>query len=171
MVSQRRRKILLSGLCAATFGVTGCALAPKVSDLDSTSSIWRGRLAVRVEADETNRLGHSLTAGFELTGNAIEGGLTLYTPIGGTAAVLAWSKIDATLLSQSERRHFPSLKALIEQAIGTDIPVDALFAWLAGTNASAEGWTVDVTDHHNGRITATRTNPGPATELRVVLEK
>lgn len=140
-------------------------------DLDSTSSLWRGRLAVRVEADESNRLGRSLTAGFELTGNAVEGGLTLYTPIGGTAAVLAWSKIDASLISQSERRHFPSLKALIEQAVGTDIPVEALFAWLAGIHASADGWTVDLTDHPNGRITANRTDPGPAAELRVVLEK
>lgn len=169
-MSQRRRKILLSGLCSATFGITGCAIAPKVTDFDSTSSIWRGRLAVRVEADESNRFGHSLTAGFELTGNAIEGELTLYTPIGGTAAVLTWSKIDATLFSQSERRHFPSLKALIEQAIGTDVPVEALFAWLAGANAFVEGWTVDLTNHLNGRITAIRTHPGPATELRVVLE-
>ena len=128
-------------------------------------------MAVRVEADESNRLGHSLTAGFELTGNAIEGELTLYTPIGGTAAVLTWSKIDATLFSQSERRHFPSLKALIEQATGTDVPVGALFAWLSGANASAEGWTVDLRDYPNGRITANRTDPGPAAELRVVLEK
>ncbi len=170
-MSQRRRKILLSGLCAAALGITGCAMAPKVTDFDSTPSIWRGRLAVRVEADESNRLGHSLTAGFELTGNAIEGELTLYTPIGGTAAVLTWSKIDATLFSQSERRHFPSLKALIEQATGTDVPVGALFAWLAGANTSAEGWTVDLKEYPNGRITANRTDPGPAAELRIVLEK
>ena len=170
MVIYRRRKII-AGLCTVTFGITGCALAPKVSDLHSTSSIWRGRLAVRVEADETNRLGHSLTAGFELTGNATEGGLTLYTPIGGTAAVMTWTRTDATLLSQSERRRFPSLKVMIEQIIGTDIPVDALFAWLAGANTSAEGWTVDLKEYPNGRITAIRTHPGPATELRIVLEK
>ena len=170
MKSHHRRKII-AGLCTVTFGITGCALAPKVSDLHSTSSIWRGRLAVRVEADETNRLGHSLTAGFELTGNATEGGLTLYTPIGGTAAVMTWTRTDATLLSQSERRRFPSLKVMIEQIIGTDIPVDALFAWLQGTNAAAEGWMADVTDHQNGRIKAVRTLPSPAASLRVVLEK
>lgn len=151
--------------------MTGCALAPKVAVLYPTSSFWRGRLAVRVDADDANRPAHSVSAGFELTGNSIEGGLTLYTPIGSTAAVLMWSKHDASLLSQSERRHFPSLEALIEQAVGTDIPVEALFAWLAGTNASAEGWAVDLTDHTNGRITAKRTAPGPSAELRIVLER
>lgn len=128
-------------------------------------------MAVRIDADENDRLGHSVTAGFELTGNAIEGGLTLYTPLGGTAAVLTWSKSNASLLSQSTVRYFSSLKALIEQAVGTDIPLYALFAWLDGNNASADGWTVDVTDYRNGRISANRTKPSPAAELKIVLER
>jgi outer membrane lipoprotein LolB len=171
VVSRQRRKVLLSGLYATCFLVTGCAVSPKAAVVDSTSPIWRGRLAVRVDADGIDRLGRSVSAGFELTGNAIEGGLTLYTPIGGTAAVLAWSEHNASLFSKSEVRHFPSLKALIEEAVGTDIPVEALFAWLAGINASADGWTVDLIDYTDGRLTARRAAPSPPAELRIVLEK
>ncbi len=134
-------------------------------------STWRGRLAVRVGANGADRPAQSVSAGFELTGNANEGGLTLYTPIGGTAAVLAWSRQDASVTSKSEMRHFSSLNELIDQVLGTSIPVEALFAWLAGTNASAGGWTADVTDHAKGRITAQRSTPLPPAELRIVLEK
>ena len=170
-MSREKRKFLFSGLGVACFVIAGCAFAPKASTLDSPSSLWRGRLAVKVDADENDRLGRSLTAGFELTGNAIEGGLTLFTPLGGTAAVLTWSEAHASLLSQSTTRYYSSLKVLIEQAVGTDIPVNALFAWIDGTNASADGWTVDVTDYNNGRISAKRTNPGPTAELKIVLER
>ena len=170
-MSQQRRRILISALCSTYLLVAGCAHSPGVAIWDKNSSNWRGRLAVRVDADEADGPARSVSAGFELTGNAIEGGLTLYTPLGGTAAVLAWSKRDASLLSKSELRHFSSLEALIEQAVGTDIPVGALFAWLAGTNASANGWSADLTEHANGRITAKRTAPRPSAELRIVLER
>ncbi|WP_210547399.1 lipoprotein insertase outer membrane protein LolB [Rhodoferax sp. PAMC 29310] len=133
--------------------------------------VWRGRLAVRIAADEQNGAARSVSAGFELTGNTKEGGLTLFTPIGGTAAVLAWSKNDASLTSPSDQRHFPSLEALINHIVGTPIPVESLFAWLNGTAASADGWTADLSGHANGRITAQRTTPGPSAELRVVLDK
>lgn len=171
MVSQRRRTIIFSGFGMASLLVAGCATGPGAAILNSGSRIWRGRLAVRVDADKNDRLGSSVTAGFELTGNATEGGLTLYTPIGGTAAVLTWSTKQASLLSQSKVRYFSTLQVLIGEVVGTNIPVDALFAWLNGTDASAEGWTADVTDFINGRISAKRTEPSPAAELRIVLEK
>ncbi len=170
-MNRQRRNIFLAGLFSTYLVTAGCALSPKLTTPESISSLWRGRLAIRVEPDEADRLGRSISAGFELTGNATEGGLTLYTPIGGTAAVLTWSKLDASLLSQSELRYFPSLEALIEQAVGTNLPVEALFAWLAGTNASADGWTADLTNHASGRITANRAKPSPSAELRIVLER
>jgi outer membrane lipoprotein LolB len=140
-------------------------------NLETQASIWRGRLAVRIDADGATQPAQSVSAGFELTGNAIEGGLTLYTPIGGTAAVLNWSQHDASIIAQSEQRHFTSLDALIQAALGTPIPINALFSWLDGTNTPADGWMADLTGHANGRITARRTTPAPPAELRIVLER
>lgn len=126
---------------------------------------------MRIAADEQNGAARSVSAGFELTGSAKEGGLTLYTPIGGIAAILAWSKDEASLTSASDQRHFPSLEALINHTVGTPIPVEALFAWLNGIDASSDGWTADLSGHANGRITAQRTTPAPPAELRIVLDR
>jgi outer membrane lipoprotein LolB len=68
-------------------------------------------------------------------------------------------------------RSFASLDALIQQAVGAEIPVAALFAWLAGDNMSVAGWSADLSQLANGRVTARRTEPAPVTELRLVLEK
>ena len=73
--------------------------------------------------------------------------------------------------TQGQERHFESLDALVQQAVGTDIPVAALFAWLAGTPMSTTGWTADLTQHAQGRITARRTSPLPGAELRLILDK
>ena len=128
-------------------------------------------MAIRVDAEGPDQPEKSVSAGFELTGNSIVGGLTLYTPFGSTAAKLSWSQHDASLMSDSGLRRFPSLESLIEQSLGTDLPVSALFSWLAGENASAAGWTADLTNHADGRITAKRSLPLPSAELRILLEK
>jgi outer membrane lipoprotein LolB len=73
--------------------------------------------------------------------------------------------------AQGEQRHFESLDALIQQAVGTDVPVAALFAWLSGTQMTADGWTADLTQHAQGRITARRTSPLPGAELRLIFDK
>jgi outer membrane lipoprotein LolB len=106
-----------------------------------------------------------------LTGNSQVGELTLYTPLGSTAAALSWSTHTAVMRTHGDVRYFESLDALIKQAVGTDIPVVALFAWLAGDNMNVAGWSADLSQHAKGRITARRTNPAPGAELRLVLEK
>ena len=152
--------------------VAGCA-APTggtVSD-QSERSVWRGRLAVRVESDRAESQAQAFAAGFELTGDAQTGGLTLYTPVGTTAAALSWSAQTALMRTNGDVRSFASLDALIAQAVGTEIPVAALFAWLAGDNMAAKGWSADLSQLADGRLTARRTDPAPVTELRLVLEK
>lgn len=72
--------------------------------------------------------------------------------------------------SNGDVRYFASLDELIKQAVGTEIPVVALFAWLAGDNMNVKGWHADLTQHAKGRITARRTEPAPVAELRLVLE-
>jgi len=122
---------------------------------------------VRVESDQPQ----SFTAGFELTGNAQAGELTLFTPLGSTAAALSWSSQTALMRSNGDVRYFDSLNALIKQAVGTEIPVVALFAWLAGDNMNVAGWSADLSQQANGRITARRTQPAPLAEIRLVIEK
>lgn len=164
-----------SGLAVALFAVlfiTGCAVptGTGVSD-QSERSVWRGRLAVRVESDQAESQAQAFAAGFELAGNAQSGELTLYTPLGTTAAALSWSAQTALMRTNGDVRSFASLEALIEQAVGTEIPVAALFAWLAGDNMRAAGWSADLSQLADGRLTARRTEPPPVTELRLVLEK
>lgn len=161
-------KVVCTAILFATLFIAGCA-APTRANISNPSEVpfWHGRLAVRVESDQPQ----SFAAEFELTGNAQAGELTLYTPIGGTAAALSWSAQTALMRTHGEVRYFESLDALIKQAVGTEIPVPALFAWLAGDNMAVAGWSADLSQHANGRITARRTQPAPLAELRLVLEK
>lgn len=168
----RSGKVVCAIIIFATIFIAGCAAPTRaIVSNESEVSLWRGRLAVRVEPEQPQAQPQSFSAGFELTGNAQMGELTLYTPLGNTAAALSWSPQTAVMRSNGDVRHFESLDALIKQAVGTEIPVVALFAWLAGDNMAVAGWSADLSDHAKGRITARRTQPAPLAELRLVLEK
>lgn len=161
-----------AAFCLTIFFIAGCALPPRASVLNQSEVLsWRGRLAVRVEADQPDSQAQSFSASFELTGTPLTGELDLYTPLGSTAAALSWKPGTAQLRANGDVRIFESLTDLIRQAFGTDIPVAALFAWLAGDNMNANGWRADLSQHADGRITARRTEPAPVAELRLVLEK
>ncbi len=110
-------------------------------------------------------------AGFELKGGARAGELLLFTPIGSTLAALSWTPGTATLTRGGDVRQFNSVDALVKAATGAAFPVEALFAWLDGVNESVAGWHADLSRVADGRVTATRTDPLPAAELKVVLEK
>lgn len=168
----RLGKVVCSTIIFASIFIAGCAAPTRaIVSNESEVSLWRGRLAVRVESEQPQAQPQAFSAGFELTGNAQAGELTLYTPLGNTAAALSWSPQTAVMRSNGDVRHFESLDALIKQAVGTEIPVVALFAWLAGDNMAVAGWSADLSDHAKGRITARRTQPAPLAELRLVLEK
>lgn len=126
---------------------------------------------MRIEADLNASESQSFAAAFELSGSAPAGALTLFTPIGTTAASLSWTPRTAVLKTNGDIQSFATLDALIKQVIGTDIPVPALFAWLAGENVNAAGWIADLSRHADGRITAKRLMPSPAAELRLVLDQ
>lgn len=147
--------------------LAGCAVPPKGTGLKLEGNhIWRGRLAVRVDAPQPQ----SFSAGFELTGSSSAGEMTLFNPLGGTAAVLTWSDRNASLNTNGQIQHFKSLNELTTQAIGTEIPVVALFAWLAGDWVLAEGWRPDLSQQASGRILAKRLSPAPPVELRLMLD-
>ena len=129
-------------------------------------SPWRGRLAIRVESEPVQ----VFSAAFELSGSAPNGALTLFTPLGTTAAALSWTPDGSTLRSNAEVRQFANLGALMRQTLGAELPITALFAWLAGDTATSAGWQVDLSQRPNGRITVRRQSPLPMAELRVVLD-
>ena len=168
----QRWKLALATIFFVAFFLAGCAIPTRASlPNQPEASVWRGRLAVRVESDQPQAQPQSFAAGFELSGSALTGELTLFTPLGTTITALSWSPQTALMRTQGDIRYFESLDALIKQAVGTEIPVAALFAWLAGDNPTVAGWHADLSQHAKGRITARRMEPGPLAELRVVLEK
>lgn len=148
--------------------IAGCAqpvLSPEQNSV--STSTWSGHLAVRVDADPPQ----SFSAQFDLRGNAAAGELALYNPLGSTIAILTWAPGRATLAQDGRSRDFDSLDALVARALGTAIPVAALFDWLRGTDAQAAGWQADLSQLATGRLSARRASPLPAAELRVALDR
>ena len=145
--------------------LTACATPqPKISAPDADFS---GRLAVQVLKDPPE----SLSASFELQGSAQSGQMLLLSPIGTTLARLQWQPAFARLEQGQQQIESTSLQQLATQLTGTELPIRALFEWLAGRSADAAGWQVDLSQHAQGRITAERRLPAPATVLRIALDR
>jgi len=156
---------LLSTLAALLAGCAQPAVAPP-ADAAARQAYWRGRLALRVETPEPT----SYFASFELSGQARAGELRLFSPLGTTLAQLRWSPQAALLRNDGETRAFDSLDALATEATGTAIPIAALFQWLQGQPAAADGWQADLSQLGDGRLVARRAQPEPAAELRLILD-
>ncbi len=133
---------------------------------------WHGRLATQVESNPNDPLSQrqSFSAAFELTGSPEAGELTFFTPLGSTAAAIRWTPHFATLEAPGDTRNFAGLSPLIQNLLGTDVPVVALFAWLHGRDTRADGWEVDLANFAQGKIFAQRLTPLPQAQLRLVLE-
>lgn len=114
----------------------------------------------------------SFSASFELKGRAEQGELTLISPLGSILGVLRWAPGRAVLDSGNQKvQRFASVDELMERTTGAAVPLSALFAWLKGDNASAEGWSADLSRQPEGRIAARRVLPAPEADLRVVLDQ
>lgn len=163
------RRLVAVGLPGLLLGlVAGCAQqrlpAPDPAD---GAAHWRGRLALRVDAAEPI----SFFANFELNGRPQAGELLLTSPLGTTVAQLQWSPQAALLHSEGRIRAFDSLDALATEATGAAIPIAALFLWLQGEQAVADGWQADLSRLDEGRLLARRSSPAPVAELRLILEQ
>ena len=144
------------------------ACATKQRAVQPGEELWSGRLAMTVQSDPPQ----SFSAGFELKGRPERGELTLISPLGNVLGVLRWSPGEAELDSGNRNiQRFDSVDALMAQATGAAVPLGALFAWLQGNNATASGWSADLSRHGEGRIAATRMQPMPQADLRVVLDQ
>ena len=148
--------------------LSGCASPPRAAGpVDTVAGPWSGRLALQVDGQASQ----SFSAGFELKGTAKSGELSLFSPLGGTLAVLAWTPGAAELRTNGQSRQFESVDALVGHVTGAAIPVAALFDWLRGTETPVPGWRADLSMLAQGRISAKRLEPLPEADLRVLLER
>lgn len=163
-----RRWGLLASVWFATIFIAGCAQLPRAADPNDVDiSSWAGRISLQVQSEPPQ----AFFAGFELKGSAERGELVLSSPLGNSLAVLRWSTEEAVLDSGNQIQRFASVGELIEKATGAALPVPALFDWLRGKNTVADGWTADLSQQAEGRISASRTVPQPRADLRVVLAR
>jgi outer membrane lipoprotein LolB len=161
---QGRRRVLGLATACCLFA-TGCA-TPRMIPLDD-KAYWSGRMAIQVLKNPPE----SLSAGFELQGSAVAGEMVLLSPIGTTLARLEWTPEGARLAQGQQQMESPSLQRLGARLTGTELPIAALFEWLAGRPAEAPGWQVDLSAHAQGRISAERREPTPGALLRIALDR
>ena len=114
----------LAAFMLAALVLAGCAVPPK-APAGGDAQVWTGRLALTVEGHQSQ----SFSAGFELRGQPEAGQLTLYNPLGGTLAVLAWTPKAATLRSGpgsysggSPRGKYFDQFETIDPALGEEAP-------------------------------------------------
>lgn len=154
--------------------------------------VYSGRLAVRSDA-APNQPARSVTGQFELSGNASSGQLVLTSPIGTTVARARWSDPVGTqgapskieLEADGGTTHYATLEDMMQRAIGDQLPLPAMFDWLAGRPWPAApvrraadgqsfdqlGWHVDVSQFAgNQLLDAQRPLPAPVLRVRVKLD-
>lgn len=164
----------------AAMALVGCA-APLPATYGAAALY--GRLALQIDA-APERPAQSISASFDLRGDARRGELHLSTTLGTTLAAAFWGPGEARLVTPQGEQRFDDLDALSLHAFGEPLPLRALPDWLRGRPwaGAAEparplahgpgfeqlGWTVDLTRFDDGQLTAQRA--APATRLRVQLD-
>ena len=160
-----RRRACLSLGVMGLLTLAGCA-TPRTPAADA-SAFWSGRLALQLQSTPPQHW----SASFELQGSTEQGQLVLFSPIGTTLARLSWTPQAALLEQGQDKTESSSLQSLSQRLTGTDLPLAALFEWLAGKAADAPGWQVDLSAHPEGRLSARRSTPAPEAVLRIVLDR
>jgi len=160
----RRQVRMLAAFCVLS-ALAACSQPP--APAGGTSDQWSGRLALQVE----DAASQSFSAGFELQGRPERGQLTLLNPLGNVIATLEWAPGEAVLISGQERRTSESLDALVQELLGSPVPVTALFSWLRGESVQATGWQADLSGLPDGRLVAQRYSPPPQATLRIALSQ
>jgi outer membrane lipoprotein LolB len=150
------------------FTLTGCATPSRTSKLfnaeQTNSPEWQGRISVQVLGASPS----SMSASFSLRGDAKNGELDLYSPLGTTLGALQWTPHVVQLSDGGKHQYFSSLAELTEKATGAALPVDALFDWLQGRDVQATGWQADLSAVSQGAL---RTSPAPEVTLRIKLDQ
>jgi len=153
------------------FMLLGCATPSRPAKVLGAEQVsppeWRGRISVQVQGEAPS----SMSASFLLRGDAKNGELDLYSPLGTTLGALQWTPQFVQLSDGSKHQYFSSLAELTEKTTGAALPIDAIFAWLQGRDVSTMGWTADLSAISQGSLTARRTIPSPEVTLRIKLDQ
>jgi outer membrane lipoprotein LolB len=155
-------------ICAMLLGcATPNRMAQPLVSGQTESPEWQGRLSVQVFGTTPS----AMSAGFLLRGDAQNGTLDLYSPLGTTLGTLQWTPQLVQLSDGGKHQYFNSLAELTEQAMGAALPVDALFNWIRGLERQTPGWQADLSEVARGVLSARRTDPEPEVTLRIKLEQ
>lgn len=147
--------------------LAGCAQPKLQGDAVSRrTDSWSGRMALTVDG----KARESFSAMFALEGSTERGHLALSSPLGTVLADLVWEPDGAELTTPQGKYAAESLDALVLQALGSPVPIDALFAWLQGDAVTTSGWEADLSHLSNGRLVAVREQPLPKSTLRLILD-
>lgn len=158
-------RLWLFALATSIFTMLGCAQPTRT--LNTETQAWSGRIALQID----DQSGQSFSAIFELRGNAQTGTLTLLSPLGNQLAQLDWQDTHVQLSSGHQKRSSDSLNTLMQEVIGTTLPIEAMFNWLQGIQTTTTGWQADLSNIATGRIVARRYEPAPQATLRIVLTR
>jgi len=167
LISGLVRALLRLGCLLVVAVVAGCATPePTQVAQNIAGNTWTGRLLLKADTEPPTQF----SAVFELNGSEERGRLALSTPLGTTLAAVLWQPGLAELRGTGPVKHFADLKALTEALTGTHLPLAALFAWLNGVDADADGWQADLSGLSTGKLTAQRLPPLPWAEIRLLLD-
>jgi outer membrane lipoprotein LolB len=150
--------VLLAG-CATPVPIRSVSQAPSTKQ-------WQGRISVTVQSDPPR----NMSAGFSLDGDARQGELNLFSPLGTTLATLQWNPTSTQWLQGSQQRRYDSMAHLTEETTGAALPMDAMFEWLQGRATPSPGWQADLSALNQGSLIAKRITPEPLVVLRIKLD-
>ena len=167
-MSASYRAGLRLALTFAVIFIAGCASNTRVKDPDAVQSLhWQGRLSLKVDSTPVQ----AFSADFDLQGDAVNGSLSFFSPLGSTLARLQWGTDGARLQTTGEPQHFESMDALTLHTTGAVLPVASLFEWLQGRSPATPGWDVDLRALPDGRLTAQRLEPETPALLKIILDR
>lgn len=167
---------------AATLALAGCATPPPAVP---GADLLSGRLSLQVEA-HLDRPAQSISAAFDLRGDAERGELRLSTPLGTTLAAASWGPAETRLVTPQGETRFADLDDLSRAVFGEALPLHALPDWLHGRPWPAAGepprpmvpgpgfeqlgWSIDLARFDSGQLLAWRPGP-PSVRLRAQLDR
>ena len=151
--------LVLLAACATPTPIRSVAQSP-------SDKQWQGRLSVTVQSDPPR----NMSAGFSLDGDAAQGELNLFSPLGTTLATLQWNPTTTQWLQGGQLRRYDSMAHLTEETTGAALPMDAMFDWLEGKATASPGWQADLSALNQGTLVAKRVSPEPLVVLRIKLD-
>ena len=151
--------LVLLAACATPTPIRSVAQSP-------SDKQWQGRLSVTVQSDPPR----NMSAGFSLDGDARQGELNLFSPLGTTLATLQWNPTTTQWLQGSQQRRYDSMAHLTEVTTGAALPMGAMFDWLEGKATASPGWQADLSALNQGTLVAKRVSPEPLVVLRIKLD-